>query len=187
MKFLLTLLLVCNIAVAFDTTPQSVEIINTPESYKVVTYDKRYTFAIPNEYDVIKPDAEIEYIMILSKGKIVATITEWPASNNHLFNPAEYSLKDYTRAKLLSAIYDKNFTTNNAVNETRAEIFKDSSKIQVFKRDEFVFYKQTRLDNGQIVVTISSLKNDDILTIIFLKNDEEFLMNFIKLFKPSHS
>ncbi len=183
---LVMLLTFSNIAVAnyIDTTPQFIETINTPNAYKTVTYNKRYTFAVPKEYDVKRGDPGTGFLAIITNtNKVILSILEIPSTNKVLYNPVEFGLRDYNRGQLLSAIYDKNFTSNKVVNETRKEIFKLSSNIQVFKRDEFVFYKETRLDEGRIELTISNLNSDDVITVGFYKGNEEFLMNFIKSLK----
>ncbi|MEE9337088.1 MAG: hypothetical protein V3U87_03340 [Methylococcaceae bacterium] len=186
MKLLLTLVLFCNIALAkdFDITPQPVETINTPDGYKLESFDKRYTFSIPKAYTIKRADTEIEFLMIISKGKIISSISEWPASNKYLFNADDYGLKG-NRGQVLAAIYDQNFTTNKVVNETRAEIFKISTNVQVFKRDNFIFYKKTRIKEGEIELIISNLINDDMVTAGFDQGNDEFFMNFIKTFKSN--
>ncbi|MCF6202463.1 MAG: hypothetical protein L3J59_02170 [Methylococcaceae bacterium] len=186
MKFLLTLVLVCNIALAkdFNTTPQPIETINTPDGYKLESFDKRYTFAIPKAYTVKRADTEVEFLMISSKGKMISSISEWPASNKLLFNADDFGLKG-NRGQVLIALYDQNITTNKEINKFREEIFKISTNVQVFKRGDFIFYQQTRVDKGQIELTISNLNNDDIIGVWFLKGNEEFFMNFIKTFKSN--
>jgi hypothetical protein len=186
MKFLLTLVLACNIAVAkdFDITPHPIATINTPEGYKLESFDKKYTFAIPKEYTVKRADIEDEFLMIISKGTVISTVLEAPASNKSLFNADDFGLKG-NRGQVLIALYDQNITTNKEINKFREERFKFATKVQVFKRDNFIFYKQTRIEEGDIDLTISNLINDDIISAGFDKGNEAFFMTFIKTFKSN--
>ena len=186
MKFLLTLVLVCNIAIAkgFDTTTQPIETLSTPDGYKLESFDKRYTFAIPKAYTVKRADIENEFLMIISKGKIISSIMELSASDKSLFNADTYGLKG-NRGQVLAALYDKNITTNKEINKFREEISKVSANVQVFKRDNFVFYKKTIIEDGEIDLIISNLINDHIISAGFVKDNEEFFMNFIKTFKSN--
>ena len=186
MKFFLTLVLVCNIALAkdFDTTPQPIETLNTPDSYKLESFDKRYIFAIPKVYTVKRGEIEDEFLMIISKGKILSSIIELSASNKSLFNAKDFGLKG-NRGKVLAALYGKNITTNKEINKFREEISKVSTNVQVFKRDNFVFYKKTIVEDGEIDLIISNLINDDIISAGFVKGNEEFFMYFIKTFKSN--
>ncbi|MCF6202464.1 MAG: hypothetical protein L3J59_02175 [Methylococcaceae bacterium] len=190
MKFLLTLvLLVCNIALAkdFDTTPQSIETLSTPEGYKLESFDKRYTFAIPRAYIVKRGEIENEFLMIISKGKIISSIIELEASDKSFFNAEDFGLKG-NRGKVLATLYGKSITTNKAINKFREEMSKVSTNVQVFKRDNFIFYKQTKADEdeGEFVdLIITNLINDDIIIAGLVKGNEEFFMNFIKTFKSN--
>jgi hypothetical protein len=186
MKFLLTLVFVCNIALAkdFDTTPQPIETLNTPDGYKLESYDKRYTFAIPKAYTVKRADTEIEFLMIISKGKIISSVLEEPTSRKHLFNAKDFGLKG-NRGQVLAALYDKKITTNKEINKFREEISKISTNVQVFKRDNFIFYKQTRVEKGEIDLIISNLINDDLIHVLSDKGNEAFFMTFIKTFKSN--
>ncbi|MEE9336653.1 MAG: hypothetical protein V3U87_01110 [Methylococcaceae bacterium] len=157
MKFLLALVLFCNIAIAknFDTTPQPIESINTPKRYKLESFDKRYTFAIPRAYTVKRGDIEDEFLMIISKGKIISSIIELEASNKSFFNAEDFGLKG-NRGQVLATLYGKNITTNKAINKFREEMSEISTNVQVFKRDNFIFYKQTRVEEGEIDLIISN-------------------------------
>lgn len=107
-----------------------------------------------------------------------------PASNNSLFNADDFGLKG-NRGQVLIALYDKKITTNKEINKFREEIFKFSTNVQVFKRDNFIFYKQTSIEEDDINLTISNLINDDLISAGFDKGSEEFFMNFIKTFKSN--
>ncbi len=177
MKVILTLLLICNIAVAkdSDTTPKIIETIDTPTGYKVVIYDKRYSFVVPEKYDVKRTDTGYLFIVTLENKGLVG-VYETPTFNK----PEDYGL-NITRRKLVSAFYDPTYIGNKDVIATRKEIFKSSSNITVYKRDGFIFFR--RFTNEEPFITISSPINDDIINAGFSTNNEEFIMNFIKSFR----
>jgi len=177
MKFILTLLLICNIAVAkdFDTTPKIIEAIDTPKDYKTVIYDKRYSFAIPEKYDVKRADTGYLFI-VTPENKGLVGVYETPTFNK----PEDYGL-NITRRELISAFYDPTYIDNKDVIATRKEIFKSSTNITVYKRDGFIFFR--RFTNEEPFITISSPVNDDIIKVGFSTDNEELIMNFIKSFR----
>ncbi len=177
MKFILTLLLICNIAVAkdFDTTPKIIESIGTPKGYKTVIYDKRYSFAVPEKYDVKRTDTGYLFIVTPANKSLVG-VYETPTFNK----PEDYGL-NITRRELVSAFYDPTYIGNKDVVATRKEIFKSSSNITVYKRDGVIFFR--RFTNEEPFITISSPVNDDIINVGVSTDNEELIMNFIKSFR----
>lgn len=183
MKFLLILLLMCNAAIAkdFDTTPQDIESIGIPKGYKTVIYDKRYSFAVPEKYDIKRTPAETEYMFVLSpKNKVLFGVYETPT----MYLPKDFGL-NITRKQLVSAFYDKTYASNKDINKVQKEIFKIATNIEVYKRNGFIFFREDRNQDPEIktIIAIASPLNDDILTSTFSTDNEDLIMNFIKSFR----
>ncbi len=187
MKNLIILLTICNVAIAknFDTSHQSIERIDTPNGYKTVVYDKRYSVAVPVEYKVKRIEIEPELLIAVSNNKAVFSIREIAASNNFLFNPKDYGLDNFSRKELIAAIYDKNHTSNREINLTRNEIFKISTDVKVYKVDDFIFYREDRNADPKIrtLIVITNRVNNNVLNITFSVGDENLILNVIKSFK----
>ncbi len=125
---LIVLLLISNITLSkeFDTTPQAIESIGIPKGYMSATYDNRYSFSVPQEYEIDRDKFGIEFLVALLNGKAVFTLSQF--QDNTIFRPESYGLKDYSTRQLLSALYDNNHTSNKLVNESRKNLFDISNK-----------------------------------------------------------
>jgi len=189
MKSLLIFLLLfnhCAIAKEFDTTPQAIKTIDIPKGYKSVSYNKKYKLAIPEDFKLKQHDFGIQFLVITSPdGKAAIILNEIPATNKMLLNSEEYGLKAYSRRQLLTAIFDTKYVSNNEVNETRKIIFGNSSNVEVYTRDGFMFFRENRMDHPktEASVRVSSPINDDVFTMDFLVGDEDLIMNVIKSLK----
>ena len=193
---LIVLLLISNITLSkeFDTTPQVIESIGIPKGYMSATYDNRYGFSVPQEYEIDRDKFGIEFLVALLNGKAVFTLGQ--IKHNTIYKPEAYGLKDYSTRQLLSALYDNNHTSNKLVNESRKHLFDTVDNIAVYKRDGLLFFREdgthlpeTDLPKSNIppiktTFVISSPVNDEVFTLNFLVEDEDVKMNFIKSFKP---
>ncbi len=179
------ILLISNITISkeFNTTPQSIESIGIPEDYKTVTYDNRYSFSVPEEYEIERDNFSTEFLMFLSNGKVVFTFREI----QHEYNPENYELKNYTKRQLLSALYDNNHVSNKLVNESRKLLFGLSNNVAVYQRDGILFFRDDAADKSKFTTSfvISSPVNDKVFSMMFfVEFDEKIKMNFIKSFNP---
>lgn len=182
---LIILLLISNITISkeFNTTPQPIESIGIPKGYKTVTYDNRYSFSVPQEYEIKRDYFSTEFLVTLLNGKAVFTLGQIP--DNTIYKPEDYGLKDYSTRQLLSAIYDNNHVSNKLVNESRKNLFEISNNIAVYQRDGILFFREDITDEPMFKTTfvISSPVNDEVFSINFFVDNEDIKMNFIKSFK----
>ncbi len=185
MKIILLFLILCNVAFSeqFKTEPQAIETIDTPDGHRVASLTNRYTFAIPEDFKTEHADfTSMDFMIVNSTTKKgIFSISDVPPDKAG-FNPKTYGL-DYTRREFISAIYDNNHNSNKDIVDTRKQIFDDSNNVTVYKRDDFLFFREDRKD-GNININIASPVNDDILMAIFYAKDESLILNFIKSLKP---
>ncbi len=194
---LIVLLLISNITLSkeFDTTPQVIESIGIPKGYMSATYDNRYGFSVPQEYEIDRDYFSTEFLVALLNGKAVFILSQIP--DNTIYRPESYGLKDYSTRQFLSALYDNNHTSNKLVNESRKNNFDVSDNIAVYKRDGFLFFREeltedvhmtdvpeTSLPAIKTSFVISSPVNDEVFSLDFLIDDEDVIMNFLKSFNP---
>ncbi len=104
---LIVLLLISNITLSKESNTtlqsiESIESIDVPEGYKTVTYDNRYSFVVPQGYEIERDNFSTELLMVLSNGKAVFTLGQ--VQYNTIYNPENYGLKDYRKRQLLSAL-----------------------------------------------------------------------------------
>ncbi len=186
--FLSILFLYSNSALSddFNTEPQPIETIDIPIDYKRVSYNDKYTLAIPKDFKIERSDINKKVFGVRSSsGGLIIMIDELLASNKIILNPERYGFDGNNRRQLLSAIYDKNHVTNDEVNEARELIFESLNNLVVYKRGGFLFIREDRKDDTTIKtsLTISSPKNDEIITMSFTVDNEDLILNVIKSLK----
>ncbi len=150
MRLLLMLLLLCShsaLSKGFDTEPQALETIDLPDGYKRVKYSKRYSFAMPDNFKTrrLSPASRSFFITTSNgkKDKAVIAVDEILASSKLFLRPENYGLSG-SRRDLLTALYDKNYISNDEVFETRQLFFELSHNVEVYTRDGFIFFRKDR-------------------------------------------
>ena len=151
-----------------------------------MSYNDKYTLAIPKDFKIERSDINKKVFGVRSSsGGLIIMIDELLASNKIILNPERYGFDGNNRRQLLSAIYDKNHVTNDEVNEARELIFESLNNLVVYKRGGFLFIREDRKDDTTIKtsLTISSPKNDEIITMSFTVDNEDLILNVIKSLK----
>ena len=169
----------------FNTTPQAIETVNIPKGYKKVSFNKKYTVAIPKSWNIELLDFDDQlYAVRDEKGNATIMLDEIHATNKVFFNPERYGLNHYTRRQLITALFDQTHLSNIEVNESRKLIFKRLKNASVYNRAGFLFFREDMKVDDKIksTITVSSPKNDEILSISFFIKDQELIMNFIQSF-----
>ena len=149
MRLFLMLLLLCShsaLSKGFDTEPQALETIDLPDRYRRINYSRRYSLAMPDELKTERLSPGSSFFLITTSkgknGKAVFVVDEILASSS-LLRPERYGLKG-SRRDLLTALYDKNYISNDEVFETRQLFFELSHNVEVYTRDGFIFFRKDR-------------------------------------------